>query len=108
MPIDILEKYGIDTLDVYCDSWIKAGFTAEQAKIKYYQGFLNITEQAITGIIEGVYSIDDLKEELKWREFAREEIAKIEGKPYNPSGGGVVTYDELAAAIKEGVNSYGE
>lgn len=56
-------------------------------KITFYQTFLMRTDHIPLKLIEGSVSSADVAEELKYREIARQEIARLEGHPYEPKEG---------------------
>lgn len=79
IPEEILNKYGLATLEVF-----RENMQAGESELMYYDQFLKTTDHIPLKLIEGSISSADVAEELKYREIARQEIARIEGKPYEP------------------------
>lgn len=80
IPDTVLKTYNCLTLEEY-------GFMFPEIENKeeaIYRSFLNKTDHITLKLIEGSVSSADVAEELKYREIARQEIAKIEGKSYEP------------------------
>ena len=55
-----------------------------ESEIMYYEQFLKSTDHIPLKLIEGSVASSDVAEELKYREIARQEIARLEGKPNEP------------------------
>lgn len=118
IPTELLEKYEMQTLEDF-----KASFADDvPTEINFYKTFLIQTNDVINKLTEGAIRTEDCSDELIYRDFARQRIAELEEKPYTPKDGKTIeerttelenketnaaSYDELAAAIREGVNSYG-
>lgn len=80
IPTNLLEKYNMKSLEGYKKDF---GDSAD-TEITFYQTFLIQTDYIPLKLVEGSISSADVAEELKYREIARQEIAKIEGKSYEP------------------------
>ncbi len=80
MNINILaQKYNMDTLEDF------KNFSREPedfATMLWYQTFLKLTDHIPIKLMEGSLSTQDCREELASREFARGEVAKLQGKSY--------------------------
>lgn len=83
IPIELLEKYNMKSLEGYKEDFGDSISTERT----FYQTFLIQTDHIPLKLIEGSVSSIDAAEELKYREIARQEIAKIEGKPYEAKSG---------------------
>lgn len=70
----------------------------------FYQTFLMRTDHIPLKLIEGSVSSADVAEELKYREIARQEIARLEGKPNEPKAD-KVTLDARITSIEADVFS---
>lgn len=121
IPTELLEKYEMQTLEDF-----KASFADDvPTEINFYKTFLIQTNDVINKLTEGAIRTEDCSDELIYRDFARQRIAELEGKPYTytyKEGKTIeertteleqredtaASYDEMAAAIREGVNSYGQ
>lgn len=82
MPEELLNKYGLPSLETF-----RKNRQPGESEIMYYEQFLKSTDHIPLKLVEGSISSADVAEELKCREIARKEIAKIEGKPYEPKEG---------------------
>lgn len=80
IPDTVLKTYGCLTLEEYRFMFPEI----ESKEEAIYRSFLDKTDHITLKLIEGSISSVDVAEELKYREIARQEIAKIEGKPYEP------------------------
>ena len=74
---ELLNKYGLPSLETFRENMVEG-----ESEIMFYRQFLRVTDHIPLKLIEGVVSSDEVAEELKYREIARQEIARIEGKPY--------------------------
>jgi hypothetical protein len=83
IPKEICEKYNLDTLE----EKIKNFGNEDYVKMDWYRTFLTQTDHITLKLVEGSVSSATSAEELKCREIARQEIAKIEGKPYKSKEG---------------------
>lgn len=119
IPMEILEKYGIvDSLEERLARPTR--MPEREIKEGYYRSFLNATDYIINKLVEGHIKTEDCIEELKYREFARQEIARLKGETpavvenqktleqriaeAEEKTELAVSYDELQEAIMEGVN----
>lgn len=82
IPENILNKYGLPILETF-----RENMQPGESEIMYYEQFLKSTDHIPLTLIEGSVSSSDVAEELKYREIARQEIARLEGKPYEPKEG---------------------
>ena len=80
IPIEVLEKYNMKSLDGYKEDF---GDSTDTERT-FYHTFLIQTDHIPLKLIEGSISSDDVAEELKYREIARQEIARLEGKLNEP------------------------
>lgn len=83
IPDTVLKTYNCLTLEEY-------GFMFPEIENKeeaIYRSFLDNTDHITLKLIEGSVSSADVAEELKYREIARQEIARLEGHPYEPKEG---------------------
>lgn len=81
IPKKMMAKYNLPSFD----DWQTAIDTgAYNGFLELYQMFLNKTDHIPLKLIEGAISAADIAGELKYREIARQEIAKISGQPYEP------------------------
>lgn len=117
IPIELLKKHEMQTLEDF-----KANFADDvPTEINFYKTFLIQTNDVINKLTEGAIHTEDCSDELLYRDFARQRIAELEEKPYTPKEGKTIeertteleqredtaaNYDEMAAAIREGINSY--
>ena len=83
IPTELLEKYNMKSLDDYKEDFGDSTSTERT----FYQTFLIQTDHIPLKLIEGSNSSADVAEELKYREIARQELAKLEGKPYEVKNG---------------------
>ena len=83
IPETLVQKYEMATLEKCIEMFGESANTERT----FYQTFLIQTDHIPLKLIEGSISSADVAEELKYREIARQEIAKIEGKPYEPKEG---------------------
>ena len=83
---------------------VSMGHTEDEATRIHYFSFLSNTDHIPLKLIEGSVSSADVAEELKYREIARQEIAKIEGKSYEPKAG-KITLDARMTNIEADVFS---
>lgn len=79
---ELLNKYGLPSLEIF-----QKNMQPGESEIMYYEQFLKSTDHIPLKLIEGSVSSSDVAEELKYREIARQEIARLEGKPYEPKEG---------------------
>lgn len=77
LPLKILNKYEFVTYEQFFKD---TGMDMRE----YCRVFLSHTDHIPLKLIEGAISAADVAEELKYREIARQEIAKISGQPYEP------------------------
>ena len=82
MPEELLKKYGLPSIESFREN-MRSG----ESEHMYYEQFLKATDYVILKLIEGAISSADVAEELKYREIARQEIAKLEGEPYELKSG---------------------
>lgn len=82
IPENILNKYGLPILETF-----RENMQLGESEIMYYEQFLKSTDHIPLKLIEGSVSSSDVTEELKYREIARQEIARLEGKPNEPKEG---------------------
>lgn len=120
IPDNILQKYNVMTLKEYSAVYPNI----ENKEEDIYRQFITNTNHIINELTEGAISTSDCSQELEYREIARQEIARLSGEGYEPKENiktveertteleqrenTAASYDELAAAIREGVNSYGQ
>lgn len=78
IPVALVQKYDMATLEKCIEMFGESANTERT----FYQTFLMQTDHIPLKLIEGSVSSADVAEELKYREIARQEIAKIDGKPY--------------------------
>lgn len=83
IPAELVQKYEMATLEKCIEMFGESANTERT----FYQTFLRQTDHIPLKLIEGSISSTDVAEELKYREIARQEIARIEGKPYEPKEG---------------------
>ena len=83
IPTNLLEKYSMKSLDGYKEDF---GDSTDTERM-FYHTFLIQTDHIPLKLIEGSVSSANVAEELKYREIARQEIARLEGKPYEPKEG---------------------
>lgn len=118
IPESLLNKYEVQDINALIE------MNSDIGEIMHYQDFLKKTDYVINKLSEGIISTTDCSKELQYREIARQEIAKLSGEQYEPKKiyktveertteleqreNTAASYDELAAAIREGVNSYGQ
>lgn len=118
IPESLLNKYEVQDINALIE------MNSDIGEIMHYQDFLKKTDYVINKLSEGIISTNDCSEELQYREIARQEIARLSGEQYEPQEviktveertteleqreNTAASYDELAAAIREGVNSYGQ
>lgn len=74
IPQKLLDKYNLLTLEQ-----IKRMFDDEKAEIAFYRSFINATNFICNQILEGAKLSDEYADELFYREFARQEINKLNG-----------------------------
>ncbi len=96
IPDTVLKTYNCLTLEEYRFMFPEI----ENKEEAIYRSFLNKTDHIPLKLIEGSISSADVAEELKYREIARQEIAMIEGKPYEPKTD-KMTLDERTAILEE-------
>ena len=96
IPQEILDKYGLPTLEVFRENMVEG-----ESEVMYWQQFLNVTDyisnkivdeliddlasatalQFITVFIDFIKKIkNDYNDELRCRKLAREEINKLQGE----------------------------
>lgn len=100
IPDTVLKTYNCLTLEEY-------GFMFPEIENKeeaIYRSFLDNTDHITFKLIEGSVSSADVAEELKYREIARQELAKIDGKPYKTKTD-KITLDERTTNIEADVFS---
>lgn len=118
IPESLLNKYEVQDINALIE------MNSDIGEIMHYQDFLKKTDYVINKLSEGIIATNDCSEELQYREIARQEIARLSGEQYEPKDdiktveertteleqreNSAASYDELAAAIREGVNSYGQ
>lgn len=118
IPESLLNKYEVQDINALIE------MNSDIGEIMHYQDFLKKTDYVINKLSEGIISTNDCTEELQYREIARQEIARLSGEQYEPKEdiktveertteleqreNAAASYDELAEAIREGVNSYGQ
>lgn len=78
IPTKLLEKYNMRLLSDYKKSF----GDSEDTEVTFYRTFLIQTDHIPLKLIEGALAAADCAEELKYREIARQEIARISGQPY--------------------------
>lgn len=83
IPITLVQKYGVMTLE----KCIEIFGDSTDTERTFYQTFLMKTDHISLKLIEGSVSSADVAEELKYREIARQEIARLKGEPYEPKEG---------------------
>ena len=83
IPVELQEKYS--TQDI--EALVSMGHADNEATKSHYYSFLANTDYIPLKLIEGSISSADVAEELKYREIARQEIAKLEGEPYEVRSG---------------------
>lgn len=83
IPETLVQKYEMATLEKCIEMFGESANTERT----FYQTFLMQTNHIPLKLIEGSVSSNDVAEELKYREIARQEIARLEGKPYEPKEG---------------------
>lgn len=83
IPAELVQKYEMATLEKCIEMFGESANTERT----FYQTFLRQTDHIPLKLIEGSILSADVAEELKYREIARQEIAKIEGKSYEPKEG---------------------
>lgn len=84
IPDEIMKKYNLPSITDW-QAAVDAGMYDDTREL--YRMFLQKTDHIPLKLIEGSVSSADVAEELKYREIARQEIAKIEGKSYEPKEG---------------------
>ena len=77
----IAETYEMDKLEAYIES---SEETENNAKIMWYENLLRFTDYISLKLMEGSLTTSECKDELAAREIARQEIAKLNGKAYEP------------------------
>ena len=95
MPEELLNKYGLSSLETF-----RKNMQMGESETMYWEQFLKSTDHIPLKLLEGSISSADVAEELKYREIARQEIARIEGKSYEPKTG-KMTLDERTAILEE-------
>ena len=99
MNINILaQKYNMDTLEDF-KNYIEE--PEDFAIMLWYQTFLKLTDHIPIKLMEGSLSTDDCREELAAREFARSEVARLQGKSYTPKEN-AKTLDERTQVLEIG------
>lgn len=83
IPDTVLKTYNCLSLEEYSFMFPEI----ENKEEAIYRSFLDKTDHITLKLIEGSIFSTDVAEELKYREIARQEIARIEGKPYEPKEG---------------------
>ena len=83
IPDTVLKTYGCLTLEEYRFMFPEI----ENKEEAIYRSFLSKTDHIPLKLIEESISSADVAEELKYREIARQEMARLEGKPYEPKEG---------------------
>lgn len=83
IPVALVQKYDMVTLEKCIEMFGESANTERT----FYQTFLMRTDHIPLKLIEGSVSSADVAEELKYREIARQEIARLEGHPYEPKEG---------------------
>ena len=73
IPIEILEKYNMKSLEEYNED---VGYFSETV---FYETFLIQTDFVPNKILEGVATSTDYADELYYREVARQELDKLNG-----------------------------
>lgn len=119
IPEGMQGRHGVMSIE----GLIASGYAETEAQIAHYRDFLRKTDYIIDEINEGLDAASGHADELACRGAAREKIAEISGAPPVPKmqktveerissieqmESGHATYGELAAAIREGVDSYGK
>jgi hypothetical protein len=99
IPENILNKYGLPILETF-----RENMQPGESEIMYYEQFLKSTDHIPLTLIEGSVSSSDVAEELKYREIARQEIARLEGKPNEPKAD-KITLDARITSIEADVFS---
>jgi hypothetical protein len=80
IPVALVQEYEVATLE----KCIEMFGDSTDTERTFYQTFLMRTDHIPLKLIEGSVSSADVAEELKYREIARQEIARLEGKPNEP------------------------
>ena len=80
IPDTVLKNYNCLSIEEYSFMFPEI----ENKEEAIYRSFLDNTDHITLKLIEGSVSSTDVAEELKYREIARQEIAKLEGKPNEP------------------------
>lgn len=95
IPENILNKYGLPILETFRENMVDG-----ESEIMYWKQFLTCTDHITLKLVEGSVSSSDVADELKYREIARQEIARLEGKPNEPKAD-KITLDERTAILEE-------
>ena len=74
IPNELLQKYHMNTLEGYIQDF------GDDGEYTYWYTFLCQTDHIPNKLIEGSCKTEDCAEELYWREFARQELAKLNGE----------------------------
>ena len=98
IPETLVQKYEVATLEKCIEMFGESANT----EITFYQTFLIQTDHIPLKLIEGSVSSNDVAEELKYREIARQEIARLKGEPYEPKEG--TTLDAYVFAMAGSAN----
>lgn len=83
IPETLVQKYEMATLEKCIEMFGESANTERT----FYQTFLMQTDHIPLKLMEGSVSSNDVAEELKYREIARQEIARLKGEPYEPKEG---------------------
>lgn len=83
IPDTVLKAYGCLTLEEYRFMFPEI----ENKEEAIYRSFLSKTDHIPLKLVEGSVSSNDVAEELKYREIARQEIARLKCEPYEPKEG---------------------
>lgn len=99
IPAELQEKYSVQDINAL----VSMGHTEYEAARVHYYSFLSNTDYIPLKLIEGSITSADVFEELKYREIARQEIARIKGKPYEPKEE-IKTLDERTEAAESNID----